>query len=55
MEKKETTTIHTLLILDESGSMQSIYKQALTGPMRPYSPRKRPRSSIPTRITASRS
>ena len=31
MEKKETTTIHTLLILDESGSMQSIYKQALTG------------------------
>ena len=31
MEKNETTTIHTLLILDESGSMQSIYKQALTG------------------------
>ena len=30
MEKK-TTTIHTLLILDESGSMQSIYKQALMG------------------------
>ena len=31
MEKKQLTTIHTLLILDESGSMQSIYKQALTG------------------------
>ena len=25
------TTIHNLLILDESGSMQSIYQQALTG------------------------
>ena len=31
MEKNEPTTIHTLLILDESGSMHSIYKQALTG------------------------
>jgi Mg-chelatase subunit ChlD len=27
----ETTTIHNLLILDESGSMQMIYKQALSG------------------------
>ena len=27
----EKTTIHNLLILDESGSMQAIYKQALSG------------------------
>ena len=31
MEKKETTTVHNMLILDESGSMHSIYNQALTG------------------------
>lgn len=31
MEKKEIITVHNMLILDESGSMGSIYHQALTG------------------------
>ncbi len=31
MEKSNTIKIHNLIILDESGSMQSIYKQALDG------------------------
>ena len=31
MEKNEIITVHNMLILDESGSMGSIYHQALTG------------------------
>ena len=31
MEKNEIITVHNMLILDESGSMGSIYRQALTG------------------------
>lgn len=30
-EEKDIITVHNLLILDESGSMQSIYRQALSG------------------------
>ena len=31
IEEKDIITVHNLLILDESGSMQSIYRQALSG------------------------
>ena len=31
MEEKKTIDVYNLLIIDESGSMQSIYEQALSG------------------------